>query len=710
MAAAPITGINPVTANSVNASIGTGGILPSTATSIANTFSSIKLPFGTPKTAPTPATPVAAKPVAKPTTTPTTPAKEPTTLSSSNIDQKNQDNVQTATQLATSPAGQTAGQDGFVRNADQSFAEAPGDAVQATDANGNTTWQSGGMNYALGPSNGSVSSDPLVQGIYQQFTALKGQMDALGAQQIAAIQNSFDGLIKDQELTNKGEEASLNSLLIRGGSLQTGSSGGIMGSQVSVGLSKIADLNAKEQAAVIAAQQAIQSGDMQLLDKQLTIADESRKERQASAQKMSDSITAATTQARKDNAISTILSNGITDPKDILATLQAQGNTNISAKDVADTMANLNPDQKNITDLMKTASGNGASADVLKAIGSAKNYTDALQAAGLYGSGATGDMGLYQNYERQAQAKGQTPVSFESWQYMNEFNKAKAAEAGKQAGTPGLNGGTLAENNIKSLKDFPAKLQGYAHQSANGTFYLDIEGASPTERTAITALAGDVPIITDKNDHADLVNITEANKNLQLVAKALADVAQPEALTRDLYGMGLTSLAGMAQTNPQVAAEGMLQIMSSNINKAASGIAGLRAGGGAETIAKNFPSATDTQDVIAQKLSVIANIIGSRETAILGTAGSKDTTNFVIRTEQQAQDALTTAGQNNPDMQKQITGILQTKNPDTGQPYTYVEASQILGIDIPALKSQTSIFQGGTLLPNLWRELSGQGI
>lgn len=610
----------------------------------------------------------------------------PTVLSSQNIDEKNQQNVSTLNNTQT--PGQTTGPTGFTHNSDQSFAEAPADAQQVTDPSGNSYWTSGGMSYAVGPMGGNVSSDPTTQAIYSQLSSLKGQMDASGAAQIQSIKDTYDALIKETQQQNAGQEASLNTLLTRGGSLQTGSSGGFMQSQISFGLGKVADLVSKENAAIVGAQQAMQNNDYQLLDKQLSIADNARQERQAAAQKLSDSITTATAQARKDNAISSILSSGITDPKEILSTLQQQGNTDISAKDISDTMASLNPDQKNITDLMKTASGNGASADVLKAIGGAKNYTDALQAAGLYGSGATGDMGLYQNYEREAQAKGQTPISFESWQYTNEFNKAKAAEAGKRAGTPSLGGeDTLAENNIKSLKDFPTQFQGYAHQSANGTFYLDLSGASPTERTAITALAGDVPIITDKNDHADLVNIGEANKNLQLVAKALADVAQPSALARDLGGMGLTALAGMAQINPQVAAEGMLQIMSSNINKAASGIAGLRAGGGAETIAKNFPKATDTQDVISQKLSVIANIIGSRETAILGTAGSKDTTDFVIRTEQQGQDALTAAGRNNPDMQKQITQILKTTNPDTGQPYTYVEASQILGVNIPAMSS-----------------------
>lgn len=339
MVAAPITGINPVTANSINQSIGQGGMLPSLGASIANTFNAIKLPFGAPKTAPTTTAP-AATPAAKPATT-TTPPKEQATLSSSNIDQKNQDNTQKVNQLATTPTSQSAGQDGFVRNADQSFAEAPGDAVQATDANGNTTWQSGGMNYALGPSNGSVSSDPIVQGIYSQFTKLKGEMDALGAQQIAAIQNSFDGLIKDQELTNKGEEASLNSLLIRGGSLQTGSSGGIMGSQVSVGLSKIADLNAKEQAAVIAAQQAIQSNDMELLDKQLTIADESRKERQSQAQTLSDKIDTQRKTNTLNTAILDAMDSGKTSVKSVMDALSAKGITDVSAKDIADTIQSI---------------------------------------------------------------------------------------------------------------------------------------------------------------------------------------------------------------------------------------------------------------------------------------------------------------------------------------------------------------------------------
>lgn len=446
MAAAPITGINPVTANSLNASIGTGGILPSTAASIKSTFDSIKLPFAQP----TQTAPVATKPVVKPAATPTTPPKEPATLSSSNIDKKNTENVQKATQLATTPTSQSSGQDGFVRNSDQSFAEAPGDAVQVTDANGNSAWQSGGMNYAVGPLGGNVSSDPFVQGIYQQFTQLKGQMDALGAQQIANIQNAFGAIIEDQKMVNKGEEAGLNSLLIRGGSLQTGSASGIIGSQVSVGLSKIADLNAREQAAVIAAQQAIQSNDMELLNKQLMIADEARKERQASAQKLNDSVVAANKTSKIQNGIRNAIAElGTTDTGSILDYLNTIG-VSASVKDVSDTISALQPNQKELISMLQDAGKYGAPADKITQAAKASDVGSAINILSPWLNDPTSTAGQY----KAAVANGYTGTPGD-YLAAQEYKKAYNQEKGKAAATgsdvPTSDPATMVDQNSQSI-------------------------------------------------------------------------------------------------------------------------------------------------------------------------------------------------------------------------------------------------------------------
>lgn len=644
---------------------------------------------------------------------PTAPAPtkttEPTVISSGNVDEKNQQNIQTAS--TAPPKGQTSGTDGFVRNADQSFAEAPSDATQTVDQQGNATWQSGGLSYAIGPSGGKVSQDPFIQGIYDQFTSLKAQMDATGAANIQAIRDSYDALIREQKQSNAGTQAGLYSLLARGGSLQTASSGGLINAQVSYGLNKIADLNNKENAAVVAAQQAMQNNDFKLLDKQLSIAADARKTAQDAAQKLNDAIMASHAQATKDAAISNVLSQGITDPATILKTLRDQGDTTTTAKDIADTIANLNPDAKNIMDLLKTLAANNAPPEIRAAVGKAKNYTEAINAGGSWLSNNP-DVIQYNTYKSQAIAAGQNPVSYDSWQsnrkYMDAYSTARGTEAGKLSVT----GATQPATNIQSKSDIPRPLQPYAFKSASGAWYLDLSSIGANLRPSLINQAGDMTVITDKNQAADLKNQEDSISKLQIIAKLYSDIAQPSAAARDLYGAGLTKAAILAQTDPKKAAAVAVNDSALDILKAISGVQGFRGNQSAiQQIKDALPKPTDTQDVAAQKLSLVAAQIQAREQAILGgTSGPTDYTQFTIRSEDQAKNALIEAGNKNPDMRGQITAIMQTTNPDTGQPYSYLESAQILGIDIPALSNQRSIFQGGTLLPNLWREIMGQGI
>ncbi len=283
---------------------------------------------------------------------PTKKTTEPTVLGSTNIDQKNRENTNKINSML--PPGQVVGPDGIARNADQTFAEAGSDATPQIGENGLPTgmYSSGGINYALGPSNGKISSDPNVQRIHDQFTSLKSEMDATGAALIENIKNQFAGLVKQQEQANRSSNAGVFSLLQRGGSLQTGSSEGIIQSQVSYGLQQIADLNTKEQGAIIAAKQAMQNNDYKILDKQLTIAQEAGKAKQEAAQKMSDSIikaretqTKQLQQASRDSAIGGLMEQGITDPNQMLNYLNYDDEGNMigdfTADEIAKTLKNL---------------------------------------------------------------------------------------------------------------------------------------------------------------------------------------------------------------------------------------------------------------------------------------------------------------------------------------------------------------------------------
>lgn len=390
-------------------------------------------------------------PVAKPTATPTpgsptgnvAPATEPSVLTSANIDQKNQQNTATLATKAAQPAGQALGEEGFVRNADQSFAEAPSGATQGNDGNGNNYWSHNGMNYAVGPMGGKVSSDPLTNSLYDQFSSLKASMDATGAANIEAIKQQFEGLIKQQTQANAGNEAATNSLLIRGGANQSASSGGIIQGQISYGLQQISDLVAKENSAVIAAQQAQQDGDYKLLDKQLEIASSASKDRQAAAQKLSDAIMTATKQARTESAIMGAMANGTSSPADILKNLQATGNTTISLKDINETISNLNPDQKDIHTMLLDASKNGAPDSVRKAIAASKSISDAISAAGQYVTDPTSTAGQF-NAAVAGGYKG-TPGD---WIAAQKYKEAYAAASAKNAADAAYAGSDAGQNKL----------------------------------------------------------------------------------------------------------------------------------------------------------------------------------------------------------------------------------------------------------------------
>lgn len=403
---------------------------------------------------------------------------EPTALSSANIDQKNQKNLQTVQQTATAPKGQIM-ENGVVLNADRSFAEAPSDAVQEVDqGTGQTVWKdSRGMTYAIGPSNGKVSSDPIVQGIYDNFTKLKSKMDATGVAQIQAIHDQYSALQNQQRQANAGAEAGTRSLLIRGGSQQTASSSGIMQSQVSYGLQKISELIAKENAAVVDAQAAAERNQMDVLDKMLGVAQEAREERQAAAAKVAEAVQNAQVQSYRDTQIGSVLAEGITGPTEILAKLKEQGVTNINSKQITDTLASLRPDAKAIMELMQQASTMGAPPEVLKKIGQAGSAQAALIAAGKFGAGGTGDIGEY-NIARAQGYSGTLDDYITHKSYMSAYAREKGAAAGTAAGAvtgataplyAGLNSATATAvrqkvNDFKgeeSVKNFNVIQDGY---------------------------------------------------------------------------------------------------------------------------------------------------------------------------------------------------------------------------------------------------------
>lgn len=221
---------------------------------------------------------------------------------------------------------------------------APG-AVLPTDQNGNS----------LPTTATSPTDDYIMNSLQTQLS----QADANTATTIQGIMSSYQNLIDQQEQANVNQQGQVNNALLMGGVTGQGSSAqyapissaGIMRAEVSYGIQQIANLQAKEQSAIQAAQKAGQNEDFQLQDKMNTEASTIRAQKNAAAQKVQDQITshnqklaAAQLTSTQDKAITDLYSSGVTDPAQILNILTESG-MNITAAEVKTTLSTIDPQE-----------------------------------------------------------------------------------------------------------------------------------------------------------------------------------------------------------------------------------------------------------------------------------------------------------------------------------------------------------------------------
>lgn len=367
--------------------------------------------------------------------------------------------------------GITVGADGVARYSDNSLVQAPLGSTQNTDG----TYSSEGVTYNSAPNQyyDDPASEKLAQG-------LMANLDAQTKAQVDIIHSQYADLKAKQDKINSASAAGREQSLIMGGSQRYAqqSSQGIMQEQLSYGLDQIKALDDEERAAVSKAQQAQNDGQYKIMSEALNAAQDIRKEKQAAAQKLIESQAADLKkqredeqQATRDNAIGDILSTGVTDPLEIQKALAAKGYKDITADNIAKTIESFTGEQKNVYDIMKTAASNGATPEIISAIGKAKNVQEAFSAAGDYLNTASGIIGEYNYYKREAQANGQTPVDFQTYQNQDANRKAKVASAANAAlGDGNLNSkeatifnGIVSKFNASPLtaaKDRTAVLQG----------------------------------------------------------------------------------------------------------------------------------------------------------------------------------------------------------------------------------------------------------
>jgi len=197
------------------------------------------------------------------------------------------------------------------------------------------------------------------------------------------------------------------------------------------------------------------------------------------------------------------------------------------------------------------------------------------------------------------------------------------------AGSGGNGGGsTTTDSNGKAIPDTVAP---YLQTTSDGTNWVDastLQGTAAQKTKIINdAQASGYKIITNKNQAADMSNITDAQSKLDTIGTILGSITQPDAFARNLHNMGLTQFETFAQTDPQKAAAGALQSVGLDILKAISGVQGFRGNQSAiQQVTEHLPSIYDSAPVVKQKIDYVNQLINDRKNAILGTKSSGGTT------------------------------------------------------------------------------------
>lgn len=272
--------------------------------------------------------------------------------------------------------------------------------------------------------------------------------------ELAAINKRYDMYRQQQEqVTSSGAAGAQNALL------QSGAGGrGSVAQYAAVtadarvqsimqdGQKALAELDSQRDQLLSAARVAYQDKNYQLLGNLNAQITKNRDQMISLAKEKNEAIAIETKNAQKTSDIASIYEQGITDPAAILGKLKQAGITNISAKEVADTLKNLSPE--GTEDLLKTLKLNSAPSGVvqktIQAIATG-GLAAGLKEAGVYAQGGgTGIIGEYNYYKAQAEAAGQNPVDFNTYQNMDANRKAKVAAA-SVAGSAGL---TTAQANL----------------------------------------------------------------------------------------------------------------------------------------------------------------------------------------------------------------------------------------------------------------------
>lgn len=189
-----------------------------------------------------------------------------------------------------------------------------------------------------------------VANINNTFKSQSDYNDATSNAVYTSIANSFNTLMQQQQDANTRSYGALETLGVRSGASRYAGAinGGILTAEQSAGIAKLSDIASKEAAALSAAKSAQANQSWTEFAAQNKEIQDLNTSRQAELTKLQASTQASIqanlqnkVQSMKDNAVATLYQQGITDPAEMLTTLNKTPGTNYTSTDIASALKNI---------------------------------------------------------------------------------------------------------------------------------------------------------------------------------------------------------------------------------------------------------------------------------------------------------------------------------------------------------------------------------
>jgi hypothetical protein len=274
------------------------------------------------------------------------------------------------------------------------------------------------------------------------------QLETRRQNEINSINSSFDTAGTRLKQNQASETGTYTSTLARiGGYL--GNSASATGAMVNLNqthVNQVNDLEAKRQAAIQEANNAISDKQFEIARAKISEAKDYTKAIQDSKQKFFENnqqVIKDQQQGQKDAAIAKLYSEGTTDPATILSSLKSSG-LYTTAEEINKTITNLVPAA--ISDLIKNLDKYGAPGDVKLKVLNSKNANEAYANAGAWANlGGEGKPGAYNFYVASQKAAGKPYVDYMTFDNQdqilkNQQNQTAGYTGGSAYTTPGASG------------------------------------------------------------------------------------------------------------------------------------------------------------------------------------------------------------------------------------------------------------------------------